>query len=57
MIVRKVRGQCRVGKVTVSSAEVALCRNLGLSLKTYVKEQLISIAKKRKWEWYLKENT
>ena len=56
MIVRKVRGQCRVGKVTVSSAEVALCRNLGLSLKTYVKEQLISIAKKRKWEWYLKEN-
>ena len=56
MIVRKVRGQRRVGKVTVSSAEVALCRNLGLSLKMYVKEQLISIAKKRKWEWYLKEN-
>ena len=57
MIVRKVRGQCKVGKITVSSAEAALVRKLGLSLEMYVKEQLAFIAKKRKWKWYLKENT
>ena len=55
MIVRKVRGQNRVGKMTLDPTEVALARKLGIPLETYAKEALISIAKKRKWTWFFKE--
>jgi hypothetical protein len=55
MRVRKVRGQNRVGKMTLDPTEVALARKLGIPLETYAKEALISIAKKRRWTWFFKE--
>ena len=55
MRVRKVRGQNRVGKMTLDPTEVALARKLGIPLETYAKEALAFIAKKRKWTWFFKE--
>jgi len=55
MYVRKVRGQDRVGKITVDATEVALVRKFGLSLQEYVRQHLIFIAKKRKWKWFFKK--
>jgi hypothetical protein len=52
MLVRKVRGQNRVGKMTLDPTEVALARKLGIPLETYAKEALAFIAKKRRWTWY-----
>ena len=52
MRVRKVRGQNKVGKMTLDPTEVALARKLGIPLETYAKEALAFIAKKRKWKWY-----
>jgi hypothetical protein len=52
MLVRKVRGQNKIGKVTLLVTEVALARKLGVSLEEYVKAQLMFIAKKRKWKWF-----
>lgn len=53
MIVRKVRGQDKVGKIILTRMEVAVARKVGLSLGDYVKQLLIVIAKKRRWKWYL----
>ena len=55
MRVRKVRGQNKVGKMTIDATEVALARKLGIPLEIYAKEALISIAKKRRWKWFFKE--
>ena len=52
MLVRKVRGQERVSKMTLDATEVALARKLGIPLETYAKAALIFIAKKRRWKWY-----
>lgn len=58
MYVRKVRGQNKVGKIVLNAFQVAVIRKSGLSLEDYVKQQLLIIAKKRRWKWYLnKENT
>jgi hypothetical protein len=57
MIVRKVRGENKVGKISLSPTDLALVRKLGLPLEAYVKEALARIAKKRKWKWFFKENT
>jgi hypothetical protein len=54
MKVRKVRGQNKVGKMTLDATEVALARKLGIPLEIYAKEALISIAKKRRWKWFFK---
>ena len=53
MLVRKIRGQDRVGKITLSPTEVALAKKLGIPLEKYVSAQLMFIAKKRRWHWYL----
>jgi hypothetical protein len=53
MIVRKVRGQNKIGKVILSSTEVAVVRKQGVKLEDYVKQMLLIIAKKRRWHWYL----
>jgi hypothetical protein len=58
MIVRKVRGQDKVGKIILSQSEVAFCKKMGVSIDKYMKETLLLIAQKRKWKWYLnKEKT
>ena len=57
MIVRKVRNQNKVGKIILSRTEVEVVRRQGLSIDDWVKQMLLLIAKKRRWEWYLKENT
>lgn len=54
MLVRKVRGQNKVSKMTLDATEVALARKLGIPLEIYAKEALISIAKKRRWKWFSK---
>ena len=53
MLVRKVRGQDKVGKITLTPAEVAVVRKLGMTLEDYVKQALLLIAKERRWKWYL----
>ena len=55
MLVRKVRGQERVGKINVSKSEVDMVRKMGIPLEFYVAQQLVFIAKKRGWKWYLKQ--
>jgi hypothetical protein len=53
MFVRKVRGQNKVGKITLTAAEIAVVRKLGMALEDYVKQALLIIAKQRRWKWYL----
>ena len=53
MYVRKVRGQDKVGRIILSSSEVATVKRLGIRLEDYVKETLLLIAKQRRWTWYL----
>ena len=52
MIVRKVRGQNKVGKVTITSHEVEICKKLGMDVEDFIKEALKLIAKERRWKWY-----
>ena len=52
MIVRKVRGQDKVGKITLTANEVALAKKMGVPLEKYAQETLLFIAKKRKWKWF-----
>lgn len=53
MYVRKVRGQDKVGKITLTATQVALIKKSGVSLEDYIKQSLLIIAKKRRWHWYL----
>jgi len=52
MLVRKVRGQNKVGRINVSATEVEMVRRMGIPLEFYVAQQLVFIAKKRGWKWY-----
>jgi len=52
MIVRKVRGQDKVGKITLTASEFALVKKMGVPLEKYVSGALLLIAKKRKWKWF-----
>jgi hypothetical protein len=52
MRVRKIRGQDRVGKMTLSATEVALAKKLGIPIEKYAKNCLVLIAKKRRWKWF-----
>jgi hypothetical protein len=52
MLVTKVRGQDKIDKVILSKTEVDLLRKMGIPLQVYAKEQLLKIAKKRRWKWY-----
>ena len=53
MLVRKVRGQDKIGKIILTPYEVAVVRKLGMDPKDYVKQALLIIAKQRRWKWYL----
>ena len=57
MIVRKVRGQNKIGKIIIHRYEAEVARKLKIPLDVYVKQALRLIAKKRKWTWYLKGNS
>ena len=52
MRVRKVRGENRVGKITLSATEVELAKRMGISVEKYAKNCLVLIAKKRRWKWF-----
>jgi hypothetical protein len=52
MYVRKIRGQNKVSKITLTTSEVALVHKIGISVELYVKRRLRQIAKERKWTWY-----
>ena len=57
MLVRKVRGQDRVGKITLTPSEVAVAKKMGVPIEKWVTTQLIFIAKKRRWKWYFNKET
>lgn len=52
MIVRKVRGENRVGKITLSATEVLLAKKLGMTVEKYAASRLVQIAMKRRWKWF-----
>jgi hypothetical protein len=52
MRVRKVRGQNRVSKITLTATEVALAKTMGISLEKYAQTALFFIAKQRRWKWF-----
>ena len=55
MIVRKVRGQNKVGRIILSRTQIELVKKAGVPLEIYVRKMLDMIAKKRKWKWYFKQ--
>jgi hypothetical protein len=58
MLVRKIRGQNKIGKIIVSRYEIEGARRMGVPIEKWVKNMLVLIAKKRRWKWYFnKENT
>ena len=52
MIVRKVRGQDKVGKIILSATDVKVANMMGVAVERYTKEMLSLIAKQRRWKWY-----
>ena len=52
MIVRKVRGQNKIGKIIMSKLEYESVKRMGVAIEKYIKVQLIHIAKARRWKWY-----
>ena len=53
MIVTKIKGQNKIDKILVSRSDVEISKVMKLPLEKWVKQQLVLIAKKRKWKWYL----
>ena len=52
MLVQKVKGQDKVGKIILSPSEFAVLKKKGIPVEFYVAQQLVFIAKKRRWKWY-----
>jgi hypothetical protein len=52
MLVRKVRGEDKVGKIILFAAEVAVVRKMGIPVEKYIEARLVQIAKERGWKWY-----
>jgi hypothetical protein len=52
MLVRKVRGEDKVGKIILLAAEVAVVRKMGIPIEKYITARLVQIAKERRWKWY-----
>ena len=58
MLVRKIRGEDRLGKIILLAAEVAVVRKMGIPVEKYIEARLVQIAKKRRWKWFFnKEKT
>lgn len=57
MIVKKIKNENRVGKIILSRFECDFAKKIGIPIEKYVKNELVKIAKKRRWKWYFeKEN-
>lgn len=56
MLVCKVRGEDKVGKIIVSKIEFDIAKKMGIPIEKWVATQLVRIAKKRRWKWYFKQN-
>jgi hypothetical protein len=52
MIVKKIRGQNKIGLVIITSAEIASAKRMSIPINDYIKQSIIFIAIKRKWRWY-----
>jgi len=52
MLVRKVRGEDKVGKIILLASEVAAVRKMGIPIENYITARLVQIAKERRWKWY-----
>jgi len=52
MLVRKVRGQDKIGKIIMSKSEYDVLHKLKIPVEFYIGQQLVFIAKKRGWKWY-----
>lgn len=52
MLVRKLRGQNKIGKIILTRTEVELAKKKGVQLEMYVKHMLLLIAKQRRWKWF-----
>ena len=52
MLVRKIRGEDKIGKVILLAAEVAVVRKMGIPVEKYIKARLVQIAKQRRWKWF-----
>jgi hypothetical protein len=53
MLVKKLRGQNKLRYVILTSEEIALAKKLKWPIKDYIEQNLIFIAIKRKWKWFL----
>ena len=56
MIVKKIRGQNKIGKIILSISEVYMAKRMGMSVEQYTNIELIAIAKKRRWKWFFDRN-
>lgn len=56
MLVRKVRGQDKVGKILLSISEIYMAERMGMSVEQYANIELIAIAKKRRWKWFFNKD-
>lgn len=52
MIVKKIRGENKLGKVLLSISEIYMAKRMGMSVEQYANIELIAIAKKRRWKWF-----
>lgn len=52
MLVRKIRGQDKIGRIILTPTDLILAQKLGFSVEDYVNNRLIFIAKERRWKWF-----
>ena len=55
MIVKKVRGQNKVGLIIITSGEIASAKRMNIPIKDYIKQAVFFVAIKRRWKWYFKK--
>ena len=55
MIIKKIRGQNKIGPIILTSSEVAVIKKMGVSIERYVKRHIEKVAKQRKWKWYFEK--
>jgi hypothetical protein len=52
VIVKKIRGQNKIGKILLSISEIYMAKRMSMSVEEYANIELIAIAKKRRWKWF-----
>lgn len=56
MLVRKVRGQDKIGTIRLTPTDLHMAQKFGLSIEDYVNNRLIRIATDRRWKWFFKRD-